>query len=111
MQSVYGFLTTGGAVEPITGIVADSFLSIPNLQSILTLTHYYIPPGQGICVLVASATTASTYQYQAPNGTWNTITSVAAGATASFPYISDGLNFRINNAGSGTDTATFFQTN
>lgn len=111
VQSIYGFLTTGNAVEPVTNVVADSYLSIPNLQTIVTLQHYYIPPGQGIAIVVAGATNPVTYQYQSPNGTWNTITSVAATTTASFPYISDGINFRINNAATGSSTATFFQTN
>jgi hypothetical protein len=110
-QSIYGYLTTGNAVEPVTNVVGDSFLSIPNVQTIVTLQHYYIPPGQGICLLTAGATNPVTYQYQNPNGTWVTITSVAAAATASFPYISDGINFRINNAATASSTATFFQTN
>jgi hypothetical protein len=111
-QSGYSFSTNGNAIEPVTNVIADSYLSIPNTQSVAVNGHYYIPPGQGICLLTSGATTASAYQYQVGAvGTWNPIFTGTAAAATSFMYISDGMNFRINNPGTTAATAIFIQIN
>jgi hypothetical protein len=111
-QSGYSFSTNGNAIEPVTNVVADSYLSIPNTQTVAVNGHYYIPPGQGICLLTSGSTTASAYQYQVGAvGTWNPIFTGTAAAATSFMYISDGQNFRINNPGTTAATAIFIQTN
>jgi hypothetical protein len=111
-QSGYSFSTNGNAIEPVTNVVADSFLSTPNLQSVVVNGHYYIPPGQGIATMTSGATTAAAYQYQnTATGTWSPISTGTAGASTSFAYISDGMNFRINNPGTTATSVTFLQTN
>lgn len=111
-NSAFSFSTNGYSIEPVTNQVADSYLSTPNTQSIAVSGHYYIPPGQGICLLTSGTTTAATYQYQnGAVGTWTTLFTGTVSTAVLFPYISDGLNFRITNASATATTAVFFQTN
>lgn len=114
-SSFNGNETFQGYEPNSTNIVPDSYISIPNTQSIVNAGHYFIPPGQGIANIVAGASGTTVYQYQVGTvGSWNTLGTVAAGATGLIPYISDGINFRFTNtsaAGNTASTVILIQTN
>jgi hypothetical protein len=91
-----------------SGDVVDSYIDIPDTQTIALNTTYVIPPGWGYMVLT-SGTTVATYQVQQTAlGTWVTLfTGVASTPSGTF-FMSDGVNFRINSPTTAT-TAVFYR--
>jgi hypothetical protein len=93
-----------------SGDVVDSYIDIPDTQTILTTALYVIPPGWGFCSLTSGTTTAAVYQVQqTAGGTWVTLFTGTISAQTGFFFMSDGVNFRINNLSATSSTAVFYR--
>jgi hypothetical protein len=89
--------------------VPDCYFNIPNVQTIANGTSYVIPPGMGYVSVPNTAST--TFQFQLQVGalaTWVTMGPGTAATAATYFYISDGTNVRINNAGAAGGNVTFY---
>ena len=90
-----------------TGDVTDSFIDIPDVQTIPTATPYIIPPGWGIWY---SGTAAGSYQMQQTTvGNWVTLGAAFTAGSGPFGFMSDGVNFRILTTTQGTVTFIRFR--
>ena len=98
------------------GDSVDSFIDIPDTQSVAASGTYIIPPGWGICSLTSGATTGASLQVQQASssgstatGNWVPLATGTAGAAMGTFFMSDGVNFRINNPGTTAATAVFYR--
>jgi hypothetical protein len=96
-----------------TGDVPDSYIEIPDTQTVALNTQYVIPPGWG-GMIVTSGTTAAQYQVQQPTssggaaGNWVTLATGTASVAVWMFFMSDGVNFRINSPTTAT-TVVFYR--
>lgn len=90
--------------------VADCLFDIPNTQAVANATSYVIPPGAGYISVPATAST--TFQLQlltgSGAGTWTTIGPGTAATAIAYTFFSDGINVRLNNAGTVPGTIVIY---